>query len=318
MTMTRLDHASVEKFEEEGYLVVENLLDEERDIKPLVAEYEALLDQLATQWWSEGKLAASYQDLPFAQRLTQVIRELGDSCFYHFEISLPFSKITEDSPIHLGPAAFNLLRSPRVLDAVQSLIGPEIYCHPAHHVRIKVPVEAVNQGINDLTGTVTGHQDQAGTLPEADESNIVTAWLAINDATEANGCLMVIPGSHRGELLPHGPLPHGGAGIPVEHLPAAEFVPLPMPRGGAIFMTARTIHRSLPNVSDGIRWSVDARYMPIGRPTGRPFFPGFVGRSRLRPQTELHDSQAWANLWRQARAQLSKQGKPKFNRAQLD
>ena len=316
--MTRLDHASVEKFEEEGYLVVENLLDEERDIKPLVAEYEALLDQLATQWWSEGKLAASYQDLPFAQRLTQVIRELGDTCFYHFEISLPFSKITEDSPIHLGPAAFNLLRSPRVLDAVQSLIGPEIYCHPAHHVRIKVPVEAVNQGINDLTGTVTGHQDQAGTLPEADESNIVTAWLAINDATEANGCLMVIPGSHRGELLPHGPLPHGGAGIPVEHLPAAEFVPLPMPRGGAIFMTARTIHRSLPNVSDGIRWSVDARYMPIGRPTGRPFFPGFVGRSRLRPQTELHDSQAWANLWRQARAQLSKQGKPKFNRAQLD
>ena len=316
--MTRLDQASVEKFEEEGYLVVENLLDEERDIKPLVAEYEALLDQLATQWWSEGKLAASYQDLPFAQRLTQVIRELGDSCFYHFEISLPFSKITEDSPIHLGPAAFNLLRSPRVLDAVQSLIGPEIYCHPAHHVRIKVPVEAVNQGINDLTGTVTGHQDQAGTLPEADESNIVTAWLAINDATEANGCLMVIPGSHRGELLPHGPLPHGGAGIPVEHLPAAEFVPLPMPRGGAIFMTARTIHRSLPNVSDGIRWSVDARYMPIGRPTGRPFFPGFVGRSRLRPQTELHDSQAWANLWRQARAQLSKQQKPKFNRAQLD
>ena len=316
--MTRLDHASVEKFEEEGYLVVENLLDEERDIKPLVAEYEALLDQLATQWWSEGKLAASYQDLPFAQRLTQVIRELGDTCFYHFEISLPFSKITEDSPIHLGPAAFNLLRSPRVLDAVQSLIGPEIYCHPAHHVRIKVPVEAVNQGINDLTGTVTGHQDQAGTLPEADESNIVTAWLAINDATEANGCLMVIPGSHRGELLPHGPLPHGGAGIPVEHLPAAEFVPLPMPRGGAIFMTARTIHRSLPNVSDGIRWSVDARYMPIGRPTGRPFFPGFVGRSRLRPQTELHDSQAWANLWRQARAQLSKQQKPKFNRAQLD
>ena len=189
--MTRLDHASVEKFEEEGYLVVENLLDEERDIKPLVAEYEALLDQLATQWWSEGKLAASYQDLPFAQRLTQVIRELGDSCFYHFEISLPFSKITEDSPIHLGPAAFNLLRSPRVLDAVQSLIGPEIYCHPAHHVRIKVPVEAVNQGINDLTGTVTGHQDQAGTLPEADESNIVTAWLAIN-------------GRHRSQRLPDG------------------------------------------------------------------------------------------------------------------
>ncbi len=316
--MSRLDRASVQKFEDEGYLVVEDLLDEARDIRPLLAEYEALLDQKATQWLSEGRLAESYAELPFPQRLTQVIRELGDSCFYNFEISLPFDKIADDTPIHLGPAAFNLLRSPRVLDAVQSLVGPEIYCHPAHHVRIKVPVEAVREGINDLTGTVTGHQDQAGTLPEADDSNIVTAWMAISDATEANGCLMVIPGSHRGELLPHGPLPHGGAGIPDEHLPAEEFVPLPIERGGAIFLTSRTVHRSLPNVSDGIRWSVDARYMPIGRPSGRPFFPGFIARSWLRPESELHNSQAWADLWRQARAKLARQEKPKFNRAQLD
>jgi len=316
--MATLDHASVRRFEEEGYLVVENLLDEARDIRPLVAEYGALLDQKATQWFSEGRLAASYAELDFSQRLTQVIRELGDSCFYHFEISLPFDKITDDTPIHLGPAAFNLLRSPRVLDAIQSLIGPEIYCHPAHHVRIKVPVEAVKGGINDLTGTVTGHQDQAGTLPEADNSKIVTAWMAINDATEANGCLMVIPGSHRGELLPHGPLPHGGAGIAEEHLPAEAFVALPVARSGAIFLNSRTIHRSLPNVSDGIRWSVDARYMPTGRPSGRPFFPGFIARSWLRPGSELHDSQAWAALWRQARSKLARQEKPRFNRAQLD
>jgi len=316
--MATLDHASARKFEEEGYLVVEELLDEARDIRPLVAEYEALLDQKATQWFSEDMLAASYAELDFAQRLTQVIRELGDSCFYHFEISLPFDKITDETPIHLGPAAFNLLRSPRVLDAVQSLIGPEIYCHPAHHVRIKVPVEAVKGGINDLTGTVTGHQDQAGTLPEADDSNIVTAWMAINDATEANGCLMVIPGSHRGALLPHGPLPHGGAGIAEEHLPAEAFVALPVARGGAIFLNSRTIHRSLPNVSDGIRWSVDARYMPTGRPTGRPFFPGFIARSWLRPENELRDSHAWAETWRLARAKLARQEKPRFNRAQLD
>ena len=316
--MSRLDRASVQKFEDEGYLVVEDLLDEAGDIRPLVAEYEALLERKATQWFCEGRLAESYGELDFGQRLTQVIRELGDACFYHFEISLPFDKIADDTPIHLGPAAFNLLRSPRVLDAVQSLVGPEIYCHPAHHVRIKVPLEAVKNGINDLTGTVTGHQDQAGTLPEADDSKIVTAWLAINDATEANGCLMVIPGSHRGELLPHGPLPHGGAGIPEEHLPEEEFVPLPIKRGGAIFLTSRTVHRSLPNVSDGIRWSVDARYMPIGRPSGRSFFPGFIARSWLRPDSELHDDRAWADLWRQARAKLAKQGKPKFNRAQLE
>ena len=316
--MARLDEASVKRFEDEGYLVVENLLDEEHDIQPLVDEYTARLDELATQWYSEGKLASSYQDQPFEERLIQVMHELGERHIYHFEITLPFARISEDTPIHLGPAVFNLLRSPRILDAVESLIGSEIYCNPAHHIRMKLPIRKLTEGISDLTGTVHCHQDQSGTLPEADDSDIITVWLAINHATVANGCLKLVPGSHRRGLLQHVRIiksgKHAGTAIPDDALAREEIIPVPVQRGGAVFMNARTIHGSLQNESAGIRWSADFRYHPIGRSTGRPMFPGFVARSRQHPEGELRDSHTWANLWRQARTKLTDHGMPVFHR----
>ena len=72
-------------------------------------------------------------------------------------------------------------------------------------------------------------------------------------------------------------------------------------------MHKHTIHGSPPNVSDRIRWSLDLRSNPIGQPTGRPEFPGFVARSRLDPESELRDPEAWAGLWRGARDRLAAQ-----------
>ncbi|MEO1266238.1 MAG: phytanoyl-CoA dioxygenase, partial [Pseudomonadota bacterium] len=36
---------------------------------------------------------------------------------------------------------------------------------------------------------------------------------------------------------------------------------------------------------------------PIGQATGRPAFPGFVARSRLKPETALRDPARWRQLW---------------------
>ena len=317
--MPTLDQASVDQFHREGYTVVEDLLDEERDIRPLVNEYTALLDKLATRWHAEGRLASSYADLSFGKRLIQVLREVGESSIQHFEITLPFRGLGGDTPIHLGPAVFNLMRSPRILDAVESLIGPEIYCHPAHHSRIKLPVESLSEGISDLTGTVMCHQDQSGTLPEADQSNIITAWLAITDATVDNGCLILSPGSHLAGLRPHivkirrGK--HAGTAVSDDALKEENLIPLPVKRGSVIFFTARTIHGSLPNdTKDGIRWSIDLRYLPVGLPTGRPIYPGFVARSRKQPQSELHDHQAWVDRWLRTREEVASGEPPEFFR----
>lgn len=315
--MPALTESAVRQFQDQGFLVVEDILNYQLDIQPVVDEYETLLANLCSRWHAEGRLPASLDNLPFGQRLSRVLNAGGDY-FRHFDIALPQSQVTEDTPIHVGPAVFNLLTSPRLLDAVESLIGPEIYSNPIQHVRIKPPERFVpeDQRRNALVATTDWHQDQGVALPEADESTILTVWLPITDATVENGCLCVVPRSHREDLVPHCLVSSGKQGlhIPDQFLRQEDVVPAPIRRGGALFMHRRTMHSSLPNTSDDIRWSFDLRYNPNGQPTGRPAFPGFVARSRSNPGSVLADPEMWASLWHSARAHLAQGQKPTFNR----
>ena len=296
-TGVRLD---VERFQEEGYLVVEDVLDVEQDLDPVVAEYMALLDDLAARWHAEGQIAAAYADLPFPQRLARILTERGRGGYQPFDISLPFTGVTEDTPIHLGPATFRLLTSPRLIDAVEQLIGPEILSNPIQHVRIKPPESLLpSEFRNSLVGQTDWHQDQGVALPEVDETEMLTVWLPVTDATVENGCLCVVPRSHQRGLVTHCP---GGEQRKALHIPdelrGSDYTPLPIRRGGVLFMHRRTMHASLRNQSDGVRWSFDLRYQPIGQPTGRPWFPAFVVRIRWHPQSAVTDPEVWADLWR--------------------
>jgi phytanoyl-CoA hydroxylase len=316
-TMRGLSPASVRQFQDEGYLVVDNLLDVGLDIQPVVDEYTELVDSLVRRWYAQGKLPSTYPDLPFWQRLVKILEsDQAAEIYSHLDISLPQSGIMADTPIHMGRAVFELLRSPRLLDAVEALIGPEIYSNPVQHVRIKMPERLVPQDkrSHPMAATTDWHQDQGVVLPEADESEILTVWLPLTDATIDMGCLALVPRSHR-ELMAHCPGSNGGGlHIPDQLLHSAEAIPVPVKRGGALFMHRRTMHSSLPNTSDQIRWSFDLRYNRIGQPTGRPAFPGFVARSRGDPASELRDPEQWAALWHTARATLAEQEKPTFNR----
>jgi phytanoyl-CoA hydroxylase len=148
---------------------------------------------------------------------------------------------------------------------------------------------------------------------------VLTVWLAITDATVQNGCLAVVPGSHKRELATHcpGSGPDGGLQIPSK-LIQGQPVPVPVKRGGALLMHSRTMHASLANQSDDIRWSFDLRYQPVGLPTGRPAFPGFVARSHQQPESELRDWRTWSQLWLDAWAQLAQGAPPRFNRWSAD
>ena len=53
----RMDGEAVERWRQEGYLVVEGVLDVEQDLTPVVREYEVLLDELCRRWHAEGRLA---------------------------------------------------------------------------------------------------------------------------------------------------------------------------------------------------------------------------------------------------------------------
>ena len=318
--------AQVDQFRDQGYLHVENVLDPIEDLDPIIAEYDSVLDRLAAELLSDGLISSLYEDLPFGKRLSKIYQESGKVHSQYFDFSLPQKGIMADTPMWTGPAVFNALTNTKLLDVAASLIGPEIYSNPVQHVRIKppeslVPVDPIAGQL--MLGATQTHQDNGVVSEDADSTDMLTIWFSLLDAPEESGCLRVEPKSHRQGLLPHcvvGTAKNkiGGIAIPDDYYDEESMVPIPTKRGDILLLTPRTVHDSLPNVSDDIRWSFDLRYNPIGQPTGRGSFPGFVARSEADPASELHDPEIWSQMWAEARASLAEEPDPSYNRWNLD
>ncbi|MCY3957658.1 MAG: phytanoyl-CoA dioxygenase family protein [Chloroflexi bacterium] len=292
------------RFERDGYLLVRGVLDPAESIDPLIAEYEGVLDRLAHDLHQAGEIASTYDHLNFSDRMVRIYQETGRDFASNFDCCLPSRGTAHDTPMWLGPAVFDVLRHDRVLDLVESIIGPEITSNPVQHVRIKPPEHALPEGADHVLVRATNwHQDNAAVDPVADETDMLTVWISLSEATIENGCLRVIPGSHRDALRIHCAPPH--VAIPDVLLEVDRITPVPTQPGDVILMTRYTCHDSLPNLSDRCRWSLDLRYNPTGQPSGRPAFPDFVARSRRDPASELRDPEAWARLWYDARARLA-------------
>ena len=84
--------------------------------------------------------------------------------------------------------------------------------------------------------------------------HLITAWIALDDVDEVNGCLRYIEGSHKEPLLPHEPLP----GEPYNLVPNPDLIDFskevlaPVGKGGVVFHHSRTLHTSYRNESE--RW----------------------------------------------------------------
>ncbi len=296
-----LTQSQIDRFQDQGYLVVENLIDD-RTVQAVRDEYADRMDRLYADWQRQGLVRAETEGMSFWDKLEQCYR--GEFDWYQpFDISLPHSDIREDTPMHIGPAVFDMLTHPKILDTVECLIGPELTSNPIQHVRIKPPQRAVSKSENRAHVIATDwHQDKGVTLEEADNTDFITVWLAITDATVENGCLQVASGSYD-EMLPH--CSRTQVGIADAFIPKDNAVPAPVKAGGAVLFHPLTPHGSLANNSDGYRWSFDLRYNVTGQPTGRSQFPEFIARSRGNPSSELHDWWAWKQMWDDTRLRLA-------------
>ena len=278
----KLTNEQITFFNENGYLVAEGVVTE-GDMAPVIAEYSAWIDNRANQLFAQGKITDLCENENFSTRLAR----LYEQC----------PQITDGMDIMYmrGEAMFNFLRTPNLLEAVEGLVGPEITCNPIQHIRAKVPDTLSKSGFYN----VPWHQDIGVTLEEATNSHIVTCWMALVDATVENGCMEVISGvHHNGELAHHSG--EGGTTIVPAVLPDVKPTPVPVKAGGFVFMHRSTPHRSTPNFTNGVRWSIDLRYQPTGEPTGRPLHPEFIARSKANPASEFTDYEAWKNNWETA------------------
>ena len=225
--MPGLSESQIDQFTDEGYLVLDDVLDPRQDLDPVVEEYTVLMHRLARDLLDAGRISSTYSDLPFAERLTRIQFETGDSYHQHFDIALPKRGVAEQTPISVGPAVFSLLRNNTLLDLVESLIGPEIFANPIQHVRLRQPVASVPGAPADENAGVVPdwfHQDNAFMMPEADATEMVTVWLPLADAGVENGCLAVVPFSHRDGLMLHC---NPGVTIPPQLTRVGEAVPVP-------------------------------------------------------------------------------------------
>src|ERR1051326_3554114 len=154
-----------------------------------------------------------------------------------------------------NPILGRLVTDPRILDAMEQILGPDLLLLGSHFF-CKYP---------DLSESfVAWHQDVTYwglTPPKA-----ATLWLAIDDADPENGCMRVIPESHRGKLLPHGKSQHAGnllsgnQEIPDNLVNASSAVYLPLRAGCASIHDGMLIHGSNPNRSTRRRCGLTLRF----------------------------------------------------------
>lgn len=299
-----LTHDQITFYRANGYLVVDDLLDQAMVLDPVRREYQALLDDLLHRSGLAGETAGQ----SFSEKLTAAYRT-GLDWFQSMDISLPGDRIHAQTPMHFGPAVFDMITAKPLLDLVADLIGPEITSNPIQHVRIKPPQRQLQAGeIRAHVGGTDWHQDRAVALEDADRTKMVTIWIAVTKAMVENGCLQVARRKPE-TILPH--CPKAQTSIADHALDTSDALALPVRSGGVLVLDPMLPHASLPNMSNNIRWSFDLRYNQSGQPTGRSHFPEFVARSPAHPETELHDWRVWRDMWRDTRARLAQ--KPHIN-----
>ena len=139
------------------------------------------------------------------------------------------------------PVLDRIAHDQRILDAVEDVIGPDILV-AGTTLFIKEP---------ETTGFISWHQDARyiGLEPH----DWVTAWLAISDVNEENGCMRMVPGTHAASLVDHvdtfGEDNMLTRGQTVPDVDEAATVPVPLKPGQLSLHHPRVVHGSGPNRS---------------------------------------------------------------------
>jgi len=157
-------------------------------------------------------------------------------------------------PHKLSPIMHGTLTQPGIVQALTTTISPNVKC-----MQSMLFFKAAGKPGQ------AWHQDE-DYIPTRDRS-LLGAWIALDDATVENGCLWIIPGSHKpGILWPqewHGDRSFDCAlesqGFPYT---VADEVPVEVKKGSVVFFNGHTLHRSLPNrAQSGYRRALVNHYM---------------------------------------------------------
>jgi len=156
------------------------------------------------------------------------------------------------------------------------------------------------------TGKATPwHQDEAFQDPAFDYAE-VSFWLPLHPVDVTNSCMAYVPGSHKGPVLPHG-FPGGDERIHalecVGGFDPRDAVFCPLPLGGCVIHSGRTVHGAGPNISDQDRMAYVLIFDRVPTPARLPrHFPWREQHRTARAKRELEWRRSGGllvHLWRQ-------------------
>ncbi|GBG34873.1 Phytanoyl-CoA dioxygenase, peroxisomal [Hondaea fermentalgiana] len=240
--MPKLDEAEVaklrEQYERDGFFVVKKLLKPE--------ELQVWLDRFEDICAGKVERAQGMtvmKDIEIARR-KGTIKSSKD--------------VTKIQDFQDDPVMFEFCKHDKMLDYVEAMVGSSTV-RTIHNMLINKPPD-----LGSGTSRHPMHQD-LHYFPIRPADKIIATWVAMEHIHRDNGCLAVIPGSHKGPLLTHGNPDWEGGVNKLYHgvkgdIDMEKRVYLEMEAGDCVFFHPLLIHGSGRNSTKGFRKAISAHY----------------------------------------------------------
>lgn len=221
-----LSNEEIVLFHEEGYLVFERLIDGDR-----LVHYLDVFNEIVDKSNALQEPAAHFS------------LELDDD-----NAPVPGLLHKVQGVCEIEPRILALAREKAIVDRVAALLGSELDCFGTKF-------------FPKLAGGTSTHWHQDNYYFGTNSDQIISCGIYLQDADLDNGCLQIVPGSHRsGEIAEHQQTPsmHGSW----TQIEPTQAVPLPMAAGTVTIFSANLLHGTTDNQSERTRYSTAWHYIP--------------------------------------------------------
>ena len=239
----KLTPQQVEQFQEKGYLKIPYRLITDNHLDLLREHYDALFAK------KRGTSSEGLRNLAVVGEAEQ------DETVDRSEEMLQIMEMW-----HYDEVYRKLLYHEPLLDIAESLIGPNIQLF--HDQALYKPARH--------GGAVPWHQDNG--YWRCTPANLVSIWMALDDADEDNGCMNVIPGSHLENAPDHDRAVSEKGELPAllqANVDENRAAPVPLKAGYAMVHHCLMLHQTNPNRSQRRRRAMVIHYMPTGTRNGK-------------------------------------------------
>ena len=141
----------------------------------------------------------------------------------------------------------SIAKNPKIVDVIEALLGTS---------NIKLYTDQLMMKPR-FHGTVTGWHQDSVSWQHFVPQKAVSCWVALDDATVENGCMTVLPGSHK-----WGPINRDLQKVFMSHPDIAEPKPIEIKAGHCMFHDGLNLHKTGANTTPNRRRGLALNYLP--------------------------------------------------------